>query len=116
MILSNFYLIFNFFSDIICVEGYEFDRDCPVGQHFNAAGGECVPAIESDCAINEERCSPTADVAPFFITDTRDCTSYYLCMRNAWLELTCAPGFFFDVHNRWCQVPEEVECVVSCKY
>lgn len=108
-------LTITLFLDIICVNGFQFDQDCPEGQHYNPTSRNCIPEIDSECTINSEWCHPTDNIPPFFVASSRDCTSYYLCMRNEWLGLTCAPGFFFDANNRWCQVPDEVDCSVNMK-
>lgn len=38
------------------------------------------------------------------------CEHYFICHRGQSIILDCAPGFYFDPENNWCDFADNVQC------
>lgn len=84
-----------FDSLIVCFDGLQNDRNCPVGLQFSYYDNACVDPFLADCNLDYYLCQDAVLTGvPIFIQNSRDCRSYFVCVGDTSVELRCAPGLY----------------------
>ncbi|KAJ6646170.1 Peritrophin-1 [Pseudolycoriella hygida] len=107
----------------ICFAGRPIKFFCPEGLHFNREINTCDFIENANCTI-EGKPEPPGPPLPhevdcdcadsiFFVPHPNSCEHYFICARGQSHMIDCAPGFYFDSKNNWCDHPENVECGAS---
>lgn len=53
------------------------------------------------------------DESIYFVPHPNSCEHYFICARGESFLIDCAPGFYFDPVNNWCDFSEKVECAAN---
>lgn len=107
------FLFFILVKILVCFDGIQNDRDCPLGTHFSYYDNACVDPFLADCSLDYHMCQESVLTGlPVFIANSRDCRSYYVCVGENSVPLRCAPGQHFVPELNWCDSPEEANCTV----
>lgn len=64
-------------------------------------GPDCPKPHEIDCELED---------GIYFEPHPNSCEHYFICSFGESLLLDCAPGFYYDAENNWCDVAENVKC------
>jgi hypothetical protein len=107
----------------ICYAGEPLPFRCPEGLHFNPLYNTCDFIENANCTIEgpEEPEGPPepheidCDCAEsiYFVAHPNSCEHYFICSFGRSILLDCAPGFWFDPVNFWCDHPEAIECAAA---
>lgn len=92
---------------IKCIGSAPLERQCPIGQHFNAALGACSSIETANCspAAGPQLPNPQCDLnTNFEIIANPQCTSYTICACGHAHVRQCAAGSIFDAATGQCMV------------
>ncbi|XP_053675019.1 uncharacterized protein LOC128725307 [Anopheles nili] len=94
---------------IQCIEGSQFQRECPAGTQFDASVGQCniasvVGCVDLDCPAQDDPNNPV------FKPDPTDCQIYYICLNGEGVKQTCPPQTRFNPALGVCDLLANVPC------
>lgn len=82
--------------------------------HYSFYDNNCVQPYLADCTLDYIKCQQSRELGiPVFLSNSRDCRSYFLCIGDTSVALQCAPGQHFVPERNWCDSPEEANCTVK---
>uniref|UniRef100_A0A182NNF2 Chitin-binding type-2 domain-containing protein n=1 Tax=Anopheles dirus TaxID=7168 RepID=A0A182NNF2_9DIPT len=84
-----------------CTEGYAFDRRLKV----------CNPLARVNC--EQQRC-PAQDNpnVVVYLPGVERCDEYFICRSGSAIQKFCAPGLYWDEVKEYCDVQENVQCLL----
>lgn len=112
---------------ILCVNGFEIERNCPPGMHFSRDIRNCAHPLVANCQDNfvlpfadSTATTENGDICPninsfqemVFRPNMKDCQSYYLCAENEHVLFNCAEGYHWNYAKQKCMVAEKANCTL----
>uniref|UniRef100_A0A182SLG7 Chitin-binding type-2 domain-containing protein n=1 Tax=Anopheles maculatus TaxID=74869 RepID=A0A182SLG7_9DIPT len=94
---------------IQCIEGVQFERECPAGTMFDKAAEQCNVASAVQCV--EVNCPAVDDPQnPVFVADPSDCQNYFICVSGEGVIQRCPTGTRFNPTLNVCDLETNVAC------
>uniref|UniRef100_A0A182IZX7 Chitin-binding type-2 domain-containing protein n=1 Tax=Anopheles atroparvus TaxID=41427 RepID=A0A182IZX7_ANOAO len=92
-----------------CIEGSQFQRECPAGTQFDSVVGQCnvasaVGCVDLDCPAVDDPQNPVIKPDPL------DCQVYYICIGGQGVEQRCPIGTRFNPTLNVCDLQDNVVC------
>ncbi|XP_058064956.1 uncharacterized protein LOC131214637, partial [Anopheles bellator] len=92
-----------------CIEGTEFQRECPAGTQFDKTVSQCnlasvVGCTELDCPAVDDPLNPV--ITP----DPNNCRVYFICVQGQGIQQTCPIGTRFNPALSVCDLEANVPC------
>lgn len=107
---------------LVCIDGFQEDRECPNGLHFSSYDKKCVDPTLAECSNDREFCTSINgddDFIQFKVPNPRACDQFYLCWNNqeqnaiGAATFRCNYGLHVNPNNFLCELPETAGCDVS---
>lgn len=101
-----------------CIDGHTVEQFCDDGLHFDWESGHCdLPSI-ADCqaSITTDNPSPTSTSEGPICEEGSvhaieiDCSSYFRCHDQRYVEQSCPDGLHFDREHGKCDLPSVANC------
>jgi hypothetical protein len=97
---------------ILCVDGIEINRNCPVGRHFSRELRECVDPAIAECEERTYECPEEDNGELVFLPNTEDCSRFYACFDGEPYPLSCGDDLHWSVEHNSCMK----EKLANCRY
>jgi hypothetical protein len=95
---------------IFCLNGQEFERNCPPGLHFSREVRSCMTPEIAGCEANLFVCPEKDGDELVFLPNTENCGKYFVCVGGNKFPLSCSDGLHWSITENACLPQDKAEC------